>query len=207
MPDIGAPVTSIHEKNRCAWAGNDPLYIAYHDDEWGRPVHDDRRLFEMLVLEGAQAGLSWITVLRKRENYRRAFDNFDIEKILRYDEGKIGELMQDGGIIRNRLKINSVVTNARAFREIQREYGSFDAFLWSYVDKTPIQNSWANVADVPAKTETSDAISRELKKRGFKFVGSTIVYAYMQSVGLVNDHTTDCFAHSALTKPERRLEE
>ena len=184
------------EKRRCAWAGEDPLYLAYHDEEWGRPLHDDQKLFEMLILEGAQAGLSWITVLRKRENYRKAFDNFDIDQILQYDETKIEELMHNEGIIRNRLKINSVITNARAFREVQQEYGSFDAFLWAYVDGKPIQNSWAIMTDVPASTELSDIISKDLKKRGFKFIGSTIVYAYIQAVGLVNDHTTDCFAYA-----------
>jgi DNA-3-methyladenine glycosylase I len=177
---------------RCAWAGEDELYCRYHDEEWGIPLHDDRRLFEMLSLEGAQAGLSWITILRKRENYRRAFDGFDIDKILAYDDNKLDALMQDAGIIRNRLKIQSVINNARAFRAVQKEYGSFDSFLWSYVDGTPICNNWNDVSEVPANTELSDQISKDLKKRGFKFVGSTIVYAYMQSVGLVNDHVRGC---------------
>lgn len=188
----------MEEKKRCAWAGNDPLYVDYHDNEWGRPVHDDDKLFEMLVLEGMQAGLSWITVLRKREAYREAFDGFDIDKIMRYDDKKIEELMQNSGIIRNRLKINSVITNAKAFRETQREFGSFDAFLWGYVDNKPVQNSWTEMSDVPATTGLSDRISKDLKKRGFKFVGSTIVYAYMQAVGLVNDHVTDCFTRLAV---------
>lgn len=188
----------MDEQKRCAWVSDDPLYIAYHDEEWGRPLHDDQRLFEMLILEGAQAGLSWITVLRKRESYRNAFDNFDIDKILHYDDAKIEELMQNEGIIRNRLKINSVITNAKAFRKVQQEYGSFDAFLWGFVNGKPIQNSWAHITDAPAKTELSDAISKDLKKRGFKFIGSTIVYAYLQAVGLVNDHTTDCFVYELM---------
>jgi len=178
---------------RCAWAGDDELYQKYHDLEWGRPLHDDHRLFEMLVLEGMQAGLSWITILRKRENFRRAFDNFQLDKILRYDSEKIEDLMNDAGIIRNRLKILSVITNAKAFREVQNEYGSFDAFLWRYVDHKPIQNHWRTMSEVPAATDLSDQISKDMKKRGFKFVGSTIIYAYMQSIGMVNDHTTDCF--------------
>lgn len=180
---------------RCAWAGDDPLYIDYHDNEWGRPVHDDDKLFEMLILEGMQAGLSWITILRKREAYRKAFDGFDIDKILLYDDVKIEELMQNAGIVRNRLKIRSVITNARAFRQIQEEFGSFDAFLWRYVDGKSVQNHWPTISDVPATTELSDRTSKELKKRGFKFAGSTIVYAYMQAIGLVNDHTVDCFVY------------
>lgn len=182
------------EKNleRCAWAGEDELYCRYHDEEWGFPVHDDRKLFEMLILEGAQAGLSWITILRKRENYRRAFDGFDIDKILKYDDSKLETLMQDAGIVRNRLKIQSVVINARAFRAVQEEYGTFDRFLWSYVEE-PLCNNPRDISEIPAKTELSDRISKDLKKRGFKFVGSTIVYAYMQAVGMVNDHTANCF--------------
>ncbi|MDL2249737.1 DNA-3-methyladenine glycosylase I [Lachnospiraceae bacterium OttesenSCG-928-J05] len=181
------------KKERCAWAGEDELYCRYHDEEWGVPLHDERRLFEMLCLEGAQAGLSWITILRKRENYRKAFDNFEIDKILKYDEKKINELLQDAGIVRNRLKIQSVITNATAFREIQEEFGSFDSYIWSYVKGTPIQNHWKDIQEVPAKTELSDQISKDLKKRGFKFVGSTIIYAYMQSIGMVDDHTANCF--------------
>lgn len=183
----------MDDKIRCAWAGHDEMYCRYHDEEWGVPLHDDGKLFEMLILEGMQAGLSWITILRKRENFRRAFDNFDIDKILAYDDDKLEALRQDAGIIRNRLKIQSVVTNAGAFRQVQEAFGSFDAFLWAYVDEKPIQNHWQEMSQVPAKTELSDLISKDLKKRGFKFVGSTIIYAYMQAVGVVNDHTIDCF--------------
>ncbi len=185
------------KKERCAWAGDDELYCRYHDEEWGVPLHDERRLFEMLCLEGAQAGLSWLTILRKRENYRKAFDNFEIDKILKYDEKKIEELLQDAGIVRNRLKIRAVIENAKAFRQVQVEYGSFDAYIWSYVEGTPIQNNWQEPGEVPANTELSDSISKDLKKRGFKFVGSTIVYAYMQSIGMVNDHTTNCFCRGS----------
>lgn len=178
---------------RCAWAGEDELYCRYHDEEWGVPCHEDRKLFEMLNLEGAQAGLSWITILRKRENYRRAFDGFDIDKILAYDNNKVEELLQNAGIVRNRLKIQSVITNAKAFRAVQEEFGSFHSYLWSYVGGTPIRNHWKDMSEIPARTELSDRISKDLKKRGFKFVGSTIVYAYMQAVGLVNDHLAYCF--------------
>lgn len=180
---------------RCSWTGADELYQKYHDNEWGKPLHDDNKLFEMLILEGMQAGLSWITILRKRENFRKAFDNFNIDKILKYNDKKIETLMQDAGIIRNRLKIQSVIVNAKAFLDVQKEYGSFDTFLWSYVDNKPIQNCFHTIQEVPAKTDLSDKISKDLKKRGFKFVGSTIVYAYMQSIGMVNDHTTDCFLY------------
>ena len=190
---------------RCAWAGDDELYQKYHDLEWGRPLHDDHRLFEMLVLEGMQAGLSWITILRKRENFRRAFDNFQLDKILRYDSEKIEDLMNDAGIIRNRLKILSVITNAKAFREVQNECGSFDAFLWRYVDHKPIQNHWSTMSEVPATTDLSDQISKDMKKRGFKFVGSTIIYAYMQSIGMVNDHTTDCFVFQQTSQKKRHI--
>ena len=185
----------VKNLERCAWAGDDELYCRYHDEEWGIPVHEDKKLFEMLILEGAQAGLSWITILRKRANYRRAFDGFDIDKILTYDECKVASLMQDPGIVRNRLKIQSVITNARAFRAVQEEYGSFDRYLWAYVDGTPICHSWSDASKLPAKTDLSDLVSRDLKKRGFKFVGSTIIYAYMQSIGMVNDHTANCFLH------------
>lgn len=185
----------VKKLERCAWAGDDELYCRYHDEEWGVPVHEDTKLFEMLILEGAQAGLSWITILRKRENYRRAFDQFDIDKILNYDKKNVELLMQDAGIVRNRLKIQSVITNASAFRAVQEEYGSFDRYLWAYVDGTPIVNSWRDGSELPARTELSDRISRDLKKRGFKFVGSTIIYAYMQSIGMVNDHTADCFLY------------
>ena len=185
----------VKNLERCAWAGDDELYCRYHDEEWGVPVHEDQKLFEMLILEGAQAGLSWITILRKRENYRKAFDGFDIDKILTYDDRKVASLMQDTGIVRNRLKIQSVITNARAFRAVQEEYGRFDRYLWAYVDGTPICHSWSDASELPAKTALSDRISRDLKKRGFKFVGSTIIYAYMQSIGMVNDHTANCFLH------------
>lgn len=188
---------------RCAWTGNDELYQKYHDFEWGRPVHDDKRLFEMLILEGMQAGLSWITVLRKRENFRKAFDHFDIDKILQFDAQKVETLLQDEGIIRNRLKILAVIENAKAFRKIQEEYGSFDAFLWVYVDNKPIQNCWRTVSEVPATTELSDKISKDMKKRGFKFVGSTIIYALMQSIGMVNDHTTDCFLYHEINDEQQ----
>jgi DNA-3-methyladenine glycosylase I len=180
---------------RCEWAGDDPLYVEYHDREWGVPEHDDRKLFEFLLLEGAQAGLSWITILRKRENYRLAFDGFDPELVARYEEPKLEALLADPGIVRNRLKVRSAVTNARAFLEVQQEFGSFDAFLWRFVDGVPQKNAWKNLGEVPASTPTSDALSKDLKRRGFKFVGSTILYAYMQSMGLVNDHVVDCIRY------------
>ena len=185
------------EKRRCAWAGDIPIYVDYHDHEWGRPVHDDIRLFELLILEGMQAGLSWITVLKKREAFRQAFDGFDPGKVALYDEAKIQELLENKGIIRNRLKVNAAVTNAGAFLEVQKKYGSFDAFIWAYVNHTPIQNHWESMAEVPATTALSDQISKELKKLGFRFVGSTIIYAFMQSMGMVNDHVTDCFVYQA----------
>jgi len=188
----------MKEKIRCSWAGDMPIYIDYHDKEWGRPVHDDRKLFEMFILEGAQAGLSWITVLKKREAYREAFDRFDPEKIARYDDKKIEELMANEGIIRNRLKINGAVTNAKLFLEIVEKYGSFDKFIWSYVDYKPIINNREKLEDIPATTPVSDKISKDLKKIGFKFVGSTIIYAFMQATGMVNDHLTDCFVYKEL---------
>ena len=181
------------EKIRCPWAGDLPIYIDYHDNEWGRPVHDDRKLFEMLILEGMQAGLSWITILKKREAFRAAFDDFDPQRVALYGEEKLQALMADPGIIRNRLKLRAAVANARAFLEVQRTHGSFDAFLWRYVDGTPIVNRWERMEDVPASTPLSQQISRDLKKLGFRFVGPTIIYAYMQSVGMVNDHLTGCF--------------
>ena len=187
-------------KVRCAWCGDDPLYQAYHDNEWGVPLYDDQSLFEFLILEGAQAGLSWITVLRKRENYRAAFDGFDVARIARYDAGKMAQLLQNPGIIRNRLKVESAVTNARKFLEVQAEFGSFSAFIWRFVDGKPKQNARRSLADIPASTPESDAMSKELKRRGFKFVGSTICYAHMQATGMVNDHTTDCFRHKELLK-------
>ena len=182
----------INDKVQCAWVENIPEFIEYHDKEWGRPVHDDRKLFEMLILEGAQAGLSWITVLKKRENYRKAFDGFDPLIISRYDDDKIEELMQNEGIIRNRLKINGAITNAKLFLEVQNEYGSFDKFIWGYVDGTPIIGNPQKLEDIPATTPISDKISKDMKKMGFKFVGSTIIYAYMQAIGMVNDHVVDC---------------
>lgn len=181
------------DKRRCSWAGNDPLYISYHDEEWGVPVHDDRLLFEFLILEGAQAGLSWITILRKREAYRRAFCGFDPAVVAGFDEEKIAALLGDAGIVRNRLKIRAAVTNARAFLAVQREFGSFDSYIWGFVGGSPIRNNWSNLQELPASTQQSDAMSRDLKRRGFTFVGSTICYAFMQAVGMVDDHTSDCF--------------
>jgi len=185
----------VSEPKRCQWAGNDPLYVAYHDKEWGRPSHDDRHLFEMLILEGAQAGLSWITILKKRENYRRAYDDFEPAVVARYTARKKAALLKDEGIVRNRLKIDASVTNAKAFVEVQKEFGSFDAYLWRFVGGRPLVNRRRALRDIPAKTADSDALSRDLKKRGFRFVGSTICYAFMQAVGMVNDHTTDCFRY------------
>jgi DNA-3-methyladenine glycosylase I len=178
---------------RCAWAGSDPLYQAYHDREWGVPVHDDRLLFEFLTLEGAQAGLSWITILRKREAYRAAFAGFDPAAVALFDGRKVAELLADPGIVRNRLKVESTITNARAFLEVQDEFGSFAAYQWGFVDGRPVRNAWESMKDVPASTPASDAMSRDLKRRGFRFVGTTICYAHMQAVGMVNDHTVDCF--------------
>ena len=185
-------------KRRCAWAGSDPLYVRYHDREWGVPVHRDRKLFEMLVLEGAQAGLSWLTILRKRENYRRAFDRFDPQKIARYDRRRIERLLQDTGIVRNRAKVESAVANARAFLAIREEYGSFNRFVWRFVDGAPKINRWRSPKQLLAKTDESTALSRELRRRGMNFVGPTICYAFMQAVGMVNDHTTDCFRYNEL---------
>lgn len=185
------------EKRRCF--GNTPIYIAYHDNEWGRPEHDDRRLFEMLILEGAQAGLSWLTVLNKREAYRKAFDGFDPRFVAQYSAEKIEELMQNPGIIRNRAKIKAAVNNTRLFLEIIEKHGSFDQFIWGYVDHKPIQGHWQKIVDVPVTTPISDRISKDLKEMGFKFVGSTIIYAFMQAIGMVNDHITDCFLHDALS--------
>lgn len=180
-------------KNRCEWAGDDPLYVDYHDKEWGVPVHDDRLLFESLILDGHQAGLSWITILRKRENYRKAFDQFDAGTIARYDQIKVNELLQNEGIIRNRLKIEATIQNARSFLEVQREFGSFDKYIWGFVDGKPVINKWKTLSEIPTKTPVSDAMSKDLKKRGFKFVGSTICYAFMQAMGMVNDHVVGCF--------------
>ena len=178
---------------RCAWATKDPLYIRYHDEEWGVPSHDDRHLFEMITLEGAQAGLSWITILRKRDNYRRAFDGFDAKKIARYDARKVKSLLADEGIVRNRLKIASTIDNARAFLTVRDEFGSFDRYIWGFVDGKPIAHRPRAVGDVPARTAESDRMSKDLKKRGFRFVGSTICYAFMQACGLVDDHVRTCF--------------
>jgi len=185
-------------KERCAWAGSDALYRHYHDCEWGVPLHDDQRLFEFLILEGAQAGLSWITILRKRENYRAAFDNFDATRIAAYNANKIESLLQNPGIVRNRLKVQSAVGNAQQFLRAQEEFGSFAQFIWQFVDGHPRQNAWRSPAEVPANTPESDAMSRELQRRGFKFVGTTICYALMQATGMVNDHTTECFRHEQL---------
>ena len=182
---------------RCSWCGTDPLYVRYHDEEWGVASHDDRHLFEMLILEGAQAGLSWITILRKRDAYRRAFVNFDPARVARFTPARIERLLADPGIVRNRLKIEGAVRNARAFLDVQRDAGSFDRYLWQFVGGTPKVNRPARMRDVPARTPESDALSRDLKKRGFTFVGSTICYAFMQAVGMVNDHWTQCFRYSA----------
>lgn len=184
---------------RCPWCGTDPLYVAYHDTEWGVPLHDERALFELLTLEGAQAGLSWFTILKKREGYQLAFDNFDAECIARYTESDVARLMANAGIVRNRLKIESTITNARATLALRDAGGGLDGYFWNFVDGRPIVNAPADLSQVPASTPLSDAISKDLKKRGFKFVGSTIVYAHMQAMGLVNDHTADCFRHGELT--------
>ena len=189
---------------RCTWCGTDPLYCAYHDEEWGVPLHDERALFEFLILEGAQAGLSWFTILKKREGYRRAFDNFDVERIARYGEADVARLMADAGIVRNRLKIESTITNARATLALRETAGGLDAYFWNFVDGRPIDNAWKNIGQVPASTPLSDAISKDLKKRGFKFVGSTIVYAHMQATGMVNDHTVDCFRHREVAGAAQR---
>lgn len=179
---------------RCTWPTND-LAIRYHDEEWGVPLHDDKRLFEFLILEGAQAGLSWDTILRKRENYREAFDGFDVNKVARYTDNKIEKLLQNDGIIRNRLKVASAVSNAKAFLKVQKEFGTFDKFIWSFVDGKPVVNKWKESSQIPATSDVSDAISKDLKKRGFNFVGSTIMYAHMQATGMVNDHLTSCFRY------------
>jgi DNA-3-methyladenine glycosylase I len=187
---------------RCAWAGTtDPLMIAYHDGEWGTPSHDDRHLFEMLILEGAQAGLMWRTILHKRAGYRRAFDRFDAKKIAAYDARRVRVLLSDEGIVRNRLKVAATIDNAKAFLAVKREFGTFDAYIWQFVGGKPIVNRWKKLSDLPARTPESDAMSKDLKKRGFRFVGSTICYAYMQATGMVNDHTVDCFRY----RPTRGL--
>ena len=185
-------------KRRCEWSGSDSLYIKYHDREWGVPLRDDRGLFEMLILEGAQAGLSWITILKKREAFREAFDRFDPSRVARYDGEKIRVLLHNPGIIRNRLKIQAAVQNAQAFLKVAGEFGSFDRYLWQFVGNRPIQNRWRKLQEIPARTKESDALSGDLKKRGFKFVGSTICYAFMQAVGMVNDHVVDCFRYKEI---------
>ena len=184
-------------KKRCSWCKDDPLYVAYHDTEWGVPIYDDRLLFEFLILEGMQAGLSWYTVLKKRPAFRAAFANFDAKKIVKFDQRKMDALLNDAGIIRNKLKINAAVQNAKVFLAVQREWGSFSNYIWHFVDNRSIQNNWAN-KQIPAKTDISDAMSKELKKKGFNFVGSTICYAFMQAVGMVNDHAADCFRYAEI---------
>lgn len=184
--------------DRCAWCGITPLYQAYHDQEWGVPLHDETALFEFLILEGAQAGLSWLTILKKREAYRRAFAGFDLEKVARYDERDVARLLADPGIVRNRLKVAAAIANAQATLRLREEFGGLDTYFWRFVDGRPIQNAWSDISQVPAKTPLSDRISKDLQKRGFKFVGSTIVYAHMQATGMVNDHTVACFRHREL---------
>jgi len=190
----------MDNKKRCVWLTEDAVYITYHDSEWGVPVHDDRKLFEMLLLEGAQAGLSWLTVLKRRESYREAYDGFDPVKIAQWDQKKIGSLLKDPGIIRNRLKVKAAAINARSYLKVTEEFGSFNSFIWSFVGGMPIQNSWKSLHEIPATTAESDKMSKELKKRGFTFTGSTICYAFMQAVGMVNDHTTDCFRYKEVGK-------
>ena len=188
----------MKDLTRCPWPANDSIYIIYHDKEWGVPIHNDRKLFEFLLLEGFQAGLSWRTILYKRQNFRKAFDNFDFNKIANYDKRKINSLMKDAGIIRNQLKINSAVSNAKAFLEVRKEFGTFDKYIWSFVNGKPIKNKFKSLKEIPARTELSDLISMDLKKRGFKFVGSTIIYAHMQATGMVNDHLKSCFRYNEL---------
>ena len=195
----GTPHIQAPERIRCGWVGTKSHFIPYHDEEWGVPVHDDRRHFEMLILEGAQAGLSWSTILLRREGYRRAFAEFDPRKVAKFDAGKKASLLQNIGIIRNRLKIESAITNARAFLAVQEEFGSFDTYVWKFVGNAPKINTWKKMSQIPATTSESDALSKDLKQRGFRFVGSTIIYAHMQATGLVNDHTTNCFRHPSNT--------
>ncbi len=192
-----------HDHPRCGWANvhsNKQFYVDYHDEEWGVAVHDDRHFFEMLILEGAQAGLSWLTILARRDTYRAAYDNFDVEKIAQYDDAKQQALMNDPGIVRNKLKVAASVANAKAFIAIQKEFGSFDAYIWQFVDGKPVINHWKAMSDVPVSTELSDKISKDLKKRGMKFVGTTIIYSFLQATGIVMDHTTDCFRYKELAK-------
>ena len=193
-------VTAFVKKKRCIWPGTDPLYVAYHDEEWGVPVHDDRALFEFLVLEGAQTGLSWITILRKRDAYRRAFDQFDPRKVAGYDKRRVRTLLADAGIVRNRAKIESAIKNAKAFLDVQAEFGSFNAYQWRFVDGRQVQNRRRTAGEIPARSAQSDALSKDLKSRGFTFVGSTITYAHMQAVGMVNDHLVDCFRYNEIVK-------
>ena len=185
---------------KCTWALSSPSEQQYHDLEWGVPVHDDRLLFEFLVLEGAQAGLSWATILNKRDNYRNAFDNFNVERVASYDDKKINALLANPGIVRNKLKINSAVTNAQAFLTVQREFGSFDSYIWQFVDGRPLHNAWESATDIPVSTQISNLMSKDLKKRGFKFVGNTICYAFMQATGMVNDHTVDCYRYAEIKR-------
>jgi DNA-3-methyladenine glycosylase I len=194
------------ERGRCPWSGSEPLYVAYHDEEWGVPVHDDRTHFEFIVLDGAQAGLSWFTILRKRENYRKAFAGFDPRKVARFDEAKIEKLLLDPGIVRNRQKVVSAVGNARAFLAVQKEFGSFDAFVWSFVGGRTIVNKWKTMREIPARTPEAEAMSKDLVARGFRFVGPTICYAYMQAAGMVNDHVTSCFRYREVARPLRSRE-
>lgn len=192
------------EKCRCEWvqAGN-ALYEAYHDKEWGIPVHDDRKHFEFLILEGAQAGLSWITILKRREGYRKAFAGFDPKKVAKFDETKVEQLMQDEGIIRNRLKITAAINNAKCFLQVQKEFGTFDRYIWQFVNHKPIKNQWKSIKEIPCQSKESQALSKDLQKRGFRFVGPTIMYAHMQAIGLINDHTVDCFCYSKDREPKR----
>ena len=190
---------------RCLWAGNDPVYVRYHDREWGVPVHNNRKLFEFLVLEGAQAGLSWITVLKKRPAYRAAFDNFDFNTVAGYQESRVRELLKNAGIIRNELKIRSAIRNARAFINLRQEFGTFNRYIWQYVAHRPLQNTWRRMREIPPKTALSDKISQDLKRRGFSFVGSTIIYSHMQATGMVNDHTIDCFRYGEVKKLSKKL--
>jgi len=185
----------MNDLTRCAWLNKEEIYIKYHDEEWGEPVKDDEKQFEFLILETFQAGLSWITILKKRENFREAFDHFDYKKIANYNEKKVEELLQNAGIIRNKLKIKATVTNAQCFMEVQKEFGSFSNYIWGFVNHTPKVNHWKTIKEAPATDETSDALSKDMKKRGFKFVGSTVMYAHLQATGLINDHTTDCFKY------------
>jgi DNA-3-methyladenine glycosylase I len=203
-PPLGPRNLMDNGKIRCEWGGSDPLYIAYHDDEWGVPSHDERHLFEMLILEGAQAGLSWRTILGKRARYREAFDRFDVERVAAYTEADIRRLLGDAGIVRNRLKIEAAVRNARGVLAIREKFGSLDSFIWRIVDHVPRQNAWNSITELPSRTELSDRMSRELRQRGFNFVGSTICYSFMQAVGMVNDHVVRCFRHGEVMRMARQ---